>query len=109
MGLRGPNAKPVKTSVRNEVRQSRRKARRSRAERVCRFIEGLRITSGMHAGRRFKLRPWQRHIIEELYAVDDVRNYSAKSAGKSRTGNRVKRSALICLPRKSGKTTLSAA
>lgn len=50
----------------------------------------------MHAGRRFKLRPWQREIIEALYATNS-------------DGRRVKRSALISLPRKCGKTTLSAA
>lgn len=50
----------------------------------------------MHAGRRFKLRGWQREIIEAMYAVDGE-------------GHRLKRAALICLPRKSGKTTLSAA
>jgi phage terminase large subunit-like protein len=93
MGLRGPGAKPV---GRKKRRRSPRKAALSRAERVFRFIERLRITSGMHAGRRFKLRPWQREIIEALYATDS-------------NGRRVKRSALICLPRKQGKTTLAAA
>src|SRR5262245_1542830 len=93
MGLRGPGAKPPGQGKR---RRSPRKATASRAERLIRFIERLKITSGMHAGRRFKLRPWQREIIEALYAVDGE-------------GHRLKRSALICLPRKSGKTALSAA
>ena len=93
MGLRGPGAKPVGGRKR---RRSPRKATLSRAEQVCRFIQRLKITAGMHAGRRFKLRPWQIEIIEALYATDS-------------DGRRVKRSALICLPRKSGKTTLSAA
>src|SRR5437870_1629355 len=93
MGLRGPGAKPVGQRKR---RRSPRRGTLSRAERVCRFIERLRITSGMHAGRRFKLRDWQRKIIEALYATDEA-------------GRRVKRSALICVPRKNGKTTLSAA
>src|SRR5580765_2461437 len=93
MGLRGPGAKPVR---RRKRRRAPRKTKLSRAERVCRFIERLKITAGMHAGRRFKLRKWQRQIIESLYATDD-------------DGRRIKRSALISLPRKSGKTTLSAA
>jgi phage terminase large subunit-like protein len=93
MGLRGPGAKPVGARKR---RASPRKSTSNRAERVCRFIEGLRITAGMHAGRRFRLRPWQREIIAALYSVGD-------------DGHRLKRSALISLPRKSGKTTLAAA
>jgi phage terminase large subunit-like protein len=93
MGLRGPGAKPVKARKR---RPPPRKAGAPRAERVCRFIEGLKITAGMHAGRKFKLRPWQREIIEALYAVDEQ-------------GHRIKRSALISMPRKGGKTALAAA
>jgi phage terminase large subunit-like protein len=93
MGLRGPGAKPVKARKR---RASPRKSTLTRAETLCRFIEGLKITAGMHAGRKFKLRPWQREIIAALYAVGD-------------DGHRLKRSALITLPRKSGKTALAAA
>src|SRR5262245_10581921 len=100
MGLRGPGAKPVKrrktASTKIGKSRSRGKATLSRAEEVCRFIQGLKITAGMHAGRKFKVRPWQREIIEALYATGS-------------DGQRVKRSALICLPRKSGKTTLAAA
>src|SRR5262245_50975446 len=93
MGIRGPGAKPVAPRKRH---RAPRKATANRAERVIRFIEKLRITSGMHAGRPFKLRDWQRAIIQELYAVDEG-------------GHRLKRSALICVPRKNGKTALSAA
>ena len=31
----------------------------TRAERVCAFIETLVLTTGQHAGQRFKMRPWQ--------------------------------------------------
>src|SRR5262245_7718327 len=99
MGMRGPGAKPAKRkpAARPAVwRRTRRKGGLSRAERVCWFIEQLTITAGMHAGKKFKLRPWQKEIIHALYAVND-------------DGRRVKRSALISLPRKSGKTTLAAA
>lgn len=93
MGLRGPNARPVKAPNRQ---RKRRRRPGSRAEAVIRFIEGLEITSGMHANRAFELRPWQKEIIEAIYATDDGMR-------------RIKRAALICLPRKSGKTTLAAA
>ena len=50
-----------------------------------------RITSGSHAGRKFKLRPWQKTIIRGIYRTD-------------KSGKRVVRQALICLPRKNGKS-----
>lgn len=98
MGLRGPGARPVKKAATKsrQRRQSWEKPGLSRAERVIRFIETLKITAGMHAGRPFKLRPWQRDIIEALYAVDQK-------------GRRIRRHALICVPRKNGKSALSAA
>jgi phage terminase large subunit-like protein len=55
----------------------------------------LEITSGVHAGRPFKVRDWQRDIIEAIYAEQDNR--------------RVVRNALISVPRKQGKTALAAA
>lgn len=69
----------------------------TRAERVRAFIESLYITSGIHAGKPFKIRDWQWHdIIEPMYATDDA-------------GRRRKRKALITIPRKNGKTQLAAA
>src|SRR5262245_16410832 len=101
MGLRGPGAKPVKRQKRRRTPRRNStvsgKATLSRAERVCRFIQReLRITSGMHAGQPFKLRPWQKKIIAALYATDS-------------DNRRIKRSALISVPRKNGKTSLAAA
>ena len=57
MGLRGPGAKPVKRRKRRKsnaqiAHKTERKTKLSRAERVCRFIERLKITAGMHAGQR---------------------------------------------------------
>ena len=49
-----------------------------------------------HAGQPFRLRPWQREIIEAIYATDDA-------------GRRIVRTALVCVPRKNGKTQLAAA
>lgn len=101
MGLRGPGARPVKRADEAGAKPRRRRAswRRaglSRAERVIKFIEGLRITSGSHAGRPFRLRPWQREIIEAIYRTD------AK-------GRRIVRQVLVTIPRKNGKTQLAAA
>jgi len=101
MGLRGINAKPV---VRGETTAPKRGRRRlpwekpglNRADRVIAFIESLTITSGIFAGQPFRLRPWQRDIIERLYAVDA-------------NGRRIKRQALLTVPRKNGKTQLAAA
>lgn len=100
MGLRGPGAKPVKKQAekpRRRRKQAWEKPGLSRAERVIRFIEGLKITAGVHAGRPFILRPWQREIIEAMYETDPE------------TGKRFTRQALICVPRKNGKTQLAAA
>lgn len=99
MGLRGPGAKPPTVTA-----PGRRRGRPPgwenpalpRADRVIRFIESLRITSGAHAGRPFKLRPWQQTIIRAWYATD----------GK---GRRMVRTGLLTMGRKNGKTALCAA
>lgn len=97
MGLRGPGAKPVKQ------KRTRRKsagvstgAGLSRVDRVIQFIESLPITSGLLAGQKFTIRPWQRSILEGIYRTDE-------------SGRRVVRQALITMPRKNGKTGLTAA
>jgi phage terminase large subunit-like protein len=92
MGIRGPNAKPVKRTRRK--RQTDKGL--SRVERVIRFIESLPVTSGLLAGKKFKVRPWQRSILEGIYRTDDG-------------GKRIVRQALITMPRKNGKTGLTAA
>ncbi|ROO26687.1 terminase large subunit [Salinisphaera orenii] len=67
-----------------------------RAEAVIRFVEQLPITAGVLAGERMRLRDWQREIVRSIYATDD-------------DNRRIKRSALITLPRKNGKTQVCAA
>lgn len=100
MGLRGPGAKPV--AKRNAAPGKRRaklawqKPRLTRAERVIAFIEGLKITSGMHAGKPFLLRDWQREIIHRIYGPATV------------DGLRVVRHVLATMARKNGKTQLAA-
>lgn len=68
----------------------------SRAGRVIAFCEFLPITSGIHAGRKLVLRPWQKDIINAIYATDE-------------NGLRMVRTALVSLPRKQGKTALASA
>ncbi|MEI9477391.1 MAG: terminase TerL endonuclease subunit [Deltaproteobacteria bacterium] len=68
----------------------------TRAGRVIAFCQFLPITSGIMAGKKLTLRPWQRDIINAIYAVDQ-------------NGLRMVRTALVTLPRKNGKTALAAA
>jgi phage terminase large subunit-like protein len=99
MGLRGLGAKPVepaKPKTRRRKRPDWNRKGLTRAQRVILFIEGLTVTSGMHAGKKFRVREWQRKIIRDLYRTDDA-------------GVRVVRSGLITLGRKNGKTALAAA
>jgi len=67
----------------------------SRAERVIKFCECLPISSGTFAGKKLKLRSWQKDIIRAIYRVKNRR--------------RIVRTALITMPRKNGKTALAAA
>lgn len=67
----------------------------SRAERVCRFVESLPVTSGALAGSKFRLRPFQRRIIGRLYKTN-------------RAGRRVVRTGVLSMGRKNGKTDVGA-
>ncbi|MGH8672808.1 MAG: terminase large subunit domain-containing protein, partial [Burkholderiales bacterium] len=98
MGLRGPGARPKAgiAKPKRERRPSWQKKGLTRAERVIRFVESLKVTSGAHAGRKFRLRSWQREIIREWYATD------AK-------GRRIVRTGLLSLGRKNGKTSTCSA
>ena len=97
MGLRGPGAKPKpRPPVPRRNRRTVVVPKGNRYQRVVRFIESLPITSGLLAGTRFKVRPWQRDILKGIYRTDTK-------------GQRVVRQALITMPRKQGKTGLTAA
>jgi phage terminase large subunit-like protein len=63
---------------------------------VIAFCETLPITAGIHAGRKLKVRDWQKEIIKKVYSTNG-------------NGLRTVRTALITVPRKNGKTTLAAA
>lgn len=68
-----------------------------RAERVIDFIETLTIPSGFGAGERFKLQPWQKKFIRDIYEPHNKR------------GKRIVRRAILSVARKNGKTALIAA
>lgn len=61
------------------------------------FIEALTVPSGEGAGGPFKLRPWQRRFIEDVYAP------------ALPNGRRQVRRAVLSIARKNGKTALIAA
>ena len=98
MGLRGPGAKPVaKVPVKSRAsaRLSWQKPGLTRVERVVKFIESCPVTSGTFAGKKFKLRPFQRQIINGIYRTNSH-------------GRRLVRTAVLSMPRKQGKTGLTA-
>lgn len=71
--------------------------RRSQGGRVCRFIERYCVfTNGEWIGQPFRLLPWERQLLYELFEVGDdgLRRYTE---------------ALIGIPKKNGKTELIAA
>lgn len=94
MGLRGPGAKPTRNGTQKRE-PAWKKRGLSRADRVVRFIESLKLTMGQHAGKPFRVRSWQKDIIRGIYHQDH--------------GRRTVRTALITMGRKNGKTTLAAA
>src|SRR5690348_13334897 len=100
MGLRGPGARAIRRRAEGEpapapVAHPWNRPGLSRANRVCRFVESLPVTSGPLAGTTFRLRPWQRRIIRDIYRTDRARR-------------RVVRTAVLSMARKNGKTDLAA-
>jgi len=69
---------------------------RARAEAVIKFIELLIVPSGVGAGRRFRLRAWQRRFLYDVYSPH-------------KDGRRIVRRAIFSVARKNGKTALIAA
>lgn len=103
MGLRGPGAK--KGGLRGRVQDAGSVAEHgpfpweaenlSRFEKVCAFLESLPVTSGLLAGTTMKLLPFQKAFLRKVYRTD-------------RKGRRIVRQAVLSVPRKQGKTGLSA-
>lgn len=110
MGLRGPGAKAIRRPV-GVVNDDQRsffapvvvkpatpaweEPGLSRAERVVAFLESLEVTAGRLAGTPFRVRDWQRDILEAIYREDDE-------------GKRPVRTAVLTFGRKNGKTGLAA-
>lgn len=99
MGLRGPGATARKL-LENDLPKRRRtdpwkKPGLSRAERVIAFLENLSVTAGVHAGRKLKLRDWQKRWIRRIYRQD-------------RFKRRIVRNAVKSIARKNGKTAEAA-
>lgn len=102
MGLRGQGSVPLSKRKLNaesleDVGLSWLTGRKTRPQKIISFIETLEITAGEFAGTKFKLRPWQRRIIQQVYR---------QGRGQQR---RTIRTAFITVPRKNGKTQLAAA
>jgi len=102
MGKRGPGARPKRAVAAPEKIQKRARGKKDwrnvklpMAERVILFCEELPITSGILAGKKMRLRDWQKDFIHAVY-------------GPKEGGRRVVRTALLSLPRKCGKTQLAA-
>jgi phage terminase large subunit-like protein len=107
MGLRGRGARSAKEIANREFERERRELQGyrdvdpwtvpglTRSQRVIQFCESFTITSGPDLGRFFRLRPWQRRFIEDVYREDSL-------------GVRPVRTAILSMGRKNGKTALAA-
>ena len=81
-----PDSSPVKRTAKGRVR----------AQNVIKFIETLTVPSGTGQGQRFKLEPFQKNFIRDIYEP-----YLGD--------RRVVRRAILSMARKNGKTALIAA
>lgn len=72
----------------------------ARVRRIIEFIEQLHVPSGEGSGKPFKLRPWQKKFIRDVY--------SPHVMNKGRWRRQVRR-AVLSIARKNGKTALIAA
>src|SRR5262245_48970241 len=100
MGQRGPGAQPVRRWLGKKHPGRKSKSLEDglpsiRVERNIQWIEKLPVTSGVLAGTQFKVRDWQREISENIYRTDE-------------NGRREVRQVVITMPRKNGKTGLTA-
>lgn len=69
---------------------------RTQGGRVATFIETFTTLGGSYLGQPFRLLPFQRDVLDDIYRVDAA-------------GRRLRRTYLLGLPRKSGKSQLGAA
>jgi len=96
MGLAGPHRQVIKLPIKRNRGYKLNITGKTLDARIISFIESLPVTSGILAGQKFKLDKWQRDIIKGIYRTD-------------KKGKRIVRQALITMPRKNGKTGLTAA
>lgn len=68
----------------------------ARVKRIIKFIENLIVPSGKGAGKPFKLRPFQKKFIQDVY-------------GPEKADIRIVRRAILAMGRKNGKSVLIAA
>lgn len=88
--------RPRRASKPRPRKASKQIRRPDRAERVIRFIEALTVPSGEGQGGLFKLRPWQKKFIRDIYEPHNL------------GGRRLVRRAILSIARKNGKTALIA-
>lgn len=74
---------------------------RDKADEVIGFIEALTVPSGTGAGQPFKLDPWQKLFIRDIYEPQRIL--------KNGVQRRAVRRAILSVARKNGKTALIAA
>jgi len=66
-----------------------------RVKNIIKFIELLKVPSGLGEGKRFKLEPFQKEFINDVYGPVD------------KNGKRIVRRAILSMARKNGKTMLT--
>lgn len=94
MGVRGRGAMTLEERAKVKPRRYKWQQKKlSRLEKVIAFCESLPCTSGIRAGKKFRLDDWQKEWLAGVYAED------AK-------GRRPCRNALLSIARKNGKTAL---
>ena len=71
--------------------------RRRKSQQIIQFIETLKLPDGAYAGKPFRLREWQKHMIREIFDPVDE------------TGYRLVRQTLLTMARKNAKTAFWAA
>ena len=96
MGLRGPSAKTLGKQLDGKTQTRKRprvweKPGLSRAERIIKFVESLRLTSGKYAGKPFRLRgtvtdPHQFTSGRQFAAWLGLTPRANSSGGKERLG-----------------------
>jgi phage terminase large subunit-like protein len=69
---------------------------RTAGPQVVEFIETFLTLGGSYAGQPFRMLPWMREVVDDIYLLDD-------------NGRRVRRTYLLGVPRKNAKSTLASA